>query len=425
MKLSSFNGIKGFEGYNKFFHPNACHVCKTTIQRNLKSCSKCHMIMYCSEDHEMLHQSQHQEICEAIERISKKRNFWCTRGMTSEEWVISKKENVRRAKQELRRKLEPYEEQMFMFAKSCLICRQQTNLVTICEECCYINSCTDHSLIGVEHNCEGLLFSFILDIEYFQNERDIISKLVDYKVNMFNFPVNIESFVTCFGTNNVYSYRFWDPFDYYFCDWVSEPLTVCQIMQDPTYSYLARRSRSFIVHIIAGSNSIDNWPTWELLLHMLADKVTLRIIVLGSEVQDACMPIRSLCDTCARLEKTLFINWRNISYEHYTQSSSYDHPDIIVGFHTELGEFENTTIKALIYQKCPLLLTARSKSKANDNINILQETLGTYNTSLTGIKNRFMSLRAHKDPENDCIFLYNEYLIICNSSKLSNDLNHQ
>ncbi|XP_032677168.1 uncharacterized protein LOC116846885 [Odontomachus brunneus] len=422
MKLSNFDGIKCFKDYNKFFHPNACHVCKTTIQRNLKSCSKCHMIAYCSEDHKMLHRPQHREICKTIRRISKRRNFWFTRGMTSKEWLIFKKENLRRTKEDLRRKLEPYEEQMFMFAKSCLICHQQTNLVTICEECCYVNSCIDHNLTNVEHNCEGLLFSFVLDIEYFKNEQDIKSKLVDYDyVSTFNFPINIESFVTCFGTDDMYSYRFWDPFDYYFCDWVSEPLTVCQIIQYPMYSYLARKQSFFVVHIIAGSNGIDNWPAWELLLHMLADKVTLQITVIGSEVQDVCVPTRSLCDRCSLFEKTLSVKRRNIPYERFAKSLLYDHPNIIIGFHVELEKFKKTTLEAMIFQKCPFLLTAKSKSKADDNINILQETLETYNISFTSVKNRFMSLRAHKDPESDGTFFRNEYLIICDSSTFLKD----
>lgn len=413
MALQSFDKLTNYNiyYYDKVFYPNACHVCKTTDQEKLKTCFKCHMITYCSEVHRIMHQPEHQEICEAIRRISKTTDLWNSHGMSSDEWVEFKKENMRRIKQELCRNLEPYEEQMFLFAKSCFICHQQSNLFNICKGCYCINSCIDHNLANIKHNCEGLLLSYILDVEYLQHKEVITSKLFHYKISMCKFPINIESFVTRFGSDVARNYRFWSPFDYYFCDWVSEPLTVCQIIQNPRYFYFTKLP-SFTVHIIASSNNTNNWLAWELLLHMLADKVSLQIIVLGSELQNIDMPALRLCDTCISLGKSLSIKLCNESYKQYMLASG-DNADIIVGFNVELKNFENSTINTLRHQNRPLLLTSTSKDKTNDNLRILNESKVMFTVPHIRAKNSFRSYRPYRDYEIDRVFLRNKYLIIC------------
>ncbi|XP_011139396.1 uncharacterized protein LOC105183155 isoform X2 [Harpegnathos saltator] len=49
--------------YNSFFHPNLCHVCKLRNNGNLIECNQCRLISYCSEEHRLLHESEHSRIC--------------------------------------------------------------------------------------------------------------------------------------------------------------------------------------------------------------------------------------------------------------------------------------------------------------------------------------------------------------------------
>lgn len=49
------------------FYPNECFVCQSIDQ--VKRCSRCNMVSYCSSDHQKEHWPRHKEICNAIASI--------------------------------------------------------------------------------------------------------------------------------------------------------------------------------------------------------------------------------------------------------------------------------------------------------------------------------------------------------------------
>ncbi|XP_032677196.1 uncharacterized protein LOC116846901 [Odontomachus brunneus] len=91
--------------YNNFFHPNLCHVCKSTEQNKLRPCMKCKMIFYCSENHRLFDQVEHKDICQAIENVIKQKDIWSSRKMNPKEWINFRGSNVDALKSMLQRKL--------------------------------------------------------------------------------------------------------------------------------------------------------------------------------------------------------------------------------------------------------------------------------------------------------------------------------
>ncbi|EFN82501.1 hypothetical protein EAI_00206, partial [Harpegnathos saltator] len=126
------------------FHPNLCHVCKKTREVvNLITCNRCFMISYCSEDHKNVHLPQHRKLCTTIEKILKSNPQYLTRRFRPFEFLVTKRQFFRIIEHILRRNLEKYEAEMFFFARSCLICHQQTGLYS-CKKCLSADYCLEH-----------------------------------------------------------------------------------------------------------------------------------------------------------------------------------------------------------------------------------------------------------------------------------------
>ncbi|XP_032668717.1 uncharacterized protein LOC116842933 [Odontomachus brunneus] len=130
--------------YNQFFNPNICHVCKQPNQGELIPCGSCDMVFYCSTEHQIMHQSSHMEVCSVIPfaRIedleSNARPF-----NSDDKWRSSRKTFMQGIRMKITRDLMPYEKEMIMCAKSCLICHQQISLRT-CRTCYSANYCDEH-----------------------------------------------------------------------------------------------------------------------------------------------------------------------------------------------------------------------------------------------------------------------------------------
>lgn len=423
LDLSKFLGIQGLLNYNNFFHPNICHVCKTTIQIRLKMCPGCLMISYCCEEHRIRHWPQHKEMCEAIRKLIEICSFWNSCGKIWDSWLHFRKENVRKIKPLIGRELEPYEEQMFMNAKSCFTCHQQIDLVAICENCFCVNSCINHGLPGFRHDCKELKTSLILDINYLPKEQHI-KRLVFYvEISIPFFPSDMKSFVQMYGTENTFQ----TPcpfFGYYYSDWLSDALTMCQVLLEKNYEYLAYKSDLFLIHIISEDRTdMHDWLAWEVFLHLLQPGTTLKIVMIDSDVPNYEMPAYRVCTGCKVYQKKLLVECRASIYEDYVKSAPREQPDVIIGFHAQLRKLGQQTINTINRQRCPLILTTNLKSNMDDNITRLREVLGISGIPFIFVNNRFQSLRRCRDHETDLVFCRNQHLVICDSSGFLNDVN--
>ncbi|XP_032677173.1 uncharacterized protein LOC116846889 [Odontomachus brunneus] len=403
--------------YNHFFHPNLCHICKYKNQEYLKLCSGCSMISYCSEQHRLQHQPQHQEICEAIKEMSRTKSLWITRGMTDDEWVNYKKENLQDIKTILFRKLEPYEEQMFLLAKSCGICHQQRDLKTVCIRCLHLNLCDDHKSIPVEHNCVQLRRSLFLDVFEYLEKKDL-------KIPPYHLPsVTVCEMIKNGGTEAIVNYykrrirlKDWKFSDYIYSNAISGPLTVTYIINRIKPLAFWKPKETHVLHIIAGSlTDKQSLSAWEMLLHILfpAKKILIVMIEPGLKIDAEDIGEFDVCAICHSMKKALTFQVHDMSYKSYVQDSSYISPDVIIGFNVDVKELGADTIKILQCQKCPLLLTSISKYDINQNILEINKILEMKLGYCVNVNNKFQSHRPYRDIKKDtffpnkCIVFYN------------------
>ncbi|XP_032677176.1 uncharacterized protein LOC116846893 isoform X2 [Odontomachus brunneus] len=409
MALSLYTAKIPPERYNHFFNPNLCHVCKYKVQTDLKLCSDCSMISYCSEEHRLQHRTQHKEICEAIKEISKTKCLWITRGMTNDEWVKHKKENLQAIKEILCRKLEPYEEQMFLFAKSCRICHQQRDVKLVCIKCWQLNWCDDHQYSPVTHDCEQLEQSLLLDIYEFLEKEDVRIPLINLPDSMTHIVESgsTKAIVDRFVKNVHPEYLKWKFIDYMYSNAMSGPLTVLHTINRVNPLLLLNQQETYVLHIIAGSlTDKQSLSAWEMALHIVLPSKKILIIMIESElkIDEEDIGEWDVCIVCQAMKNTLTFQVHNMSYESYVQSSSYVPPDVIIGFNVDVKELEADTIKILQRQECLVLLTFTSQHEMYEIILEIHMVLEMRPDHFGNMRNKFQSHRPYKDIKEDTFF---------------------
>lgn len=190
--------------YNRFFNPNVCHICKAT--QNLLEYPKCALVFYCNMSHMLHHQVEHKELCNTIIAASQRRNFRNTHGVNLETWPRFRWNNLRYIKNTLNRELNRDEEQVFLFAKSCLVCYSQRKIYRVCRKYFSVNACNKHNLSDVEHPCWQLQFCFNLNrysMLKFDRNTNIWKEFICLNASAVH---NMESFIDlCIEERNYFS----------------------------------------------------------------------------------------------------------------------------------------------------------------------------------------------------------------------------
>ncbi|XP_019699289.1 uncharacterized protein LOC105188291 [Harpegnathos saltator] len=302
--------------YNKFFHPNVCHVCKTT--ERLTECLLCRMISYCSEEHRIMHRPQHIDICEAVILLNMYWRAYISRSKTLEEWILFKKTYLLRIKDELQRDLMPYEEQMFLFAKSCYICHKQDILIVGCKICVSVNVCLDHFFYDFVHCCRFLRFCLDMDIynsytKYESIPENLLNINIEYIHDMQSF---IESASQSSETVHTWSYS-----DYIHSDEFSKPLTLFHTLRQANLLHLLSSCSCFVIHIIIGSGIEEHsLLAWESILHQLGPNTTLHIEVVDPYLRRKTVPYNpQICNHCV-------LNNKHFQVFHYLPEPAFSNP---------------------------------------------------------------------------------------------------
>lgn len=410
MARSEFTWLLQTGDCNSFFHPNICHICKDV--GNLIECPLCGMISYCNENHLMLHQEKHNEICKAIIELNRDRNIRDSRYMSPDEWLNFKKGNVRSIGRLLQRDLKPYEKRMFLSAKSCIVCRTQSNL-SACESCMSIYVCHNHKLTE-KHACVELRLSLSLDWHYVYHTQDNRKISAEYMYLNRKVVRDMRTFIRYSSLNIGPNYT-WSPKDYILTDDFTGPLTLYYgMLQAQLFDHMIEDRPSMIVHLLIEQHITPNtFAAWEIILHEMSRDAKLVIVSIGPKLWERTYDYE-LCPICRSEFKTLISDDWCMLYSEFVKSVYYIKPDVILAYDVELWNQEATTtiLQAIQRQNCPLLLTAKTKSKADDNITLIREILGSNVTPIVNDKNKFASLRPHRDDENDSVFYRNQYLAI-------------
>lgn len=403
------------KNYNNFFHPNVCHVCKKTNEGNLISCNACRMIFYCNNEHRQEHKLQHQEICRFLAQYLEEKGEWDTHRFLISEWAQSRQEFLHIIKSSVPRKLEPYEEQMIIFAKSCVHCHQQIDLIT-CRICYSDNYCVDHmEEFRSQHQskCKTLMLCLNQDIRYL-NFHPFIEKFITFS---WTSPVvDMKSFIQQFvRLPELKSIEQFIRGDYLYSDFVSGPLTFYYSMKNAgLINPLIISRTTYIVHVITENNlDLLYVEAWHLLLHCIRCIKKLIVVVVGSELKDINKD-GQFCSKCTHHKQRLCFESYSMLYMEYMGSVSYKGPDVVMGIHANFSNEETWPADLLKSQirSCPWILTTKSEEKAKENIRFIEKTLGESIKTKYADKNKFRSNRPWRDFETGYVYYRNAYVII-------------
>lgn len=361
----------------------------------------------------MLHRAQHNEICQAILTCSTHWSIYNSRGKSLEEWGEFKEMNMQCIMYSLNRELEPHERQMFLFAKSCIVCRVQDNLAAPCAACFSVNVCANHCLHARTHSCEKLLLCFSLHIEATkQNNRD--SRL---PTKYLSFDKSVAHDMSAFIRGCIQCERkttSWTLNDYIHTDDFSAPLTLIHGMQRMKLLYHQHITGQLVVHVITGNfTDTRGLSAWEVLLHALPQHTKLIVVIMGPALLNRNL-IWKCCLNCKENSRELQFEYRRVLCHKYAHSMCHETPDVIIGFNIDLGSNKicPESMKALWRQSRLLILTAKSESKADSNVKWIRKVLDLHAAPFVNERNRFASLRPHRDHESDSVFYPNQYITI-------------
>lgn len=363
------------------------------------------------------HWLQHYDICMLITSLKNEGLQY----LYFDEWIALQKKFVQLIQMSLGREIKPYEVQMIMFAKSCFICHQR-NIFYTCNVCLSVSYCVDHvNQIYMHHEavCTQLAISLQIDIVFFNQT---ISEALNIKFS--TFPNTMKSFtdMDSFCTHYYHTNRRHDYYgltDYVVTDCVSDPLTLYDGLRSVKLFSSIKLTDTFIIHVI-GADYVNkqNFPAWELFLHLLNKKTKLIVVMIGPELQyesNKC----EVCSHCRVANKRLIFESFSLLYHNYVHHVNYRRPNVIIGFQTELGYGEtwSDSIISIQGQNCPLLLTTISLIKGQENIIMIKTILGTSVEPIFQNENNFVSCRPYRDFETGHLLYRNMYLIIYKNLK--------
>lgn len=402
--------------YNQFFNPNICHVCKSHNKGKLITCDRCLMISYCCSLHKEMHFESHQLICITITKVTSEDEKWNTKRFDSlEEWIESQKEFRRIIQMDIARHLQLYEIEMFMCAKSCLICHRQINLKT-CELCYSVNYCDDDTLeFRAQHssNCYDLMLLLNLNIETLKDDVHNLY-LENYEFPDRLYFHDMTTFVDRYidakrlrsGKALTRSNASWKMEHYVYSDYVSGSLTLYEALTQPLSALV--KEHQFIVHIIGGSIvDVNSLPAWEFLLHMFPSIRKLYVVMIRPAVEFLSCEYGNLCATCISRHQKLYVQNVSESYRDYIKQMPFMRPSVIIRFQAVVN-VDTTWLKFLLNTNCPLLLTSDSRHKA-DTVYRTMNTEGTGRLHYRG--NKFRSFRPYRDYETGGVCYRNAYII--------------
>lgn len=399
--------------YNRFFHPNICHVCKSI--QNTKSCKKCHMITYCSNEHKSLDKPKHKEICNAITKAIKEQPEQTSRYLNSQQWFGLQNSIVQFVEKNLERSLNKYELEIIMNAKSCLICHKQDTLRS-CTICFSAYFCNDHVAEFYENHkpfCEGLLLHLNI------YKKGIGEQLVTV-LNVSRIPFSDVSSPDMW--TYVYEYikdeedYYLTQKDYVLSEFASEPLTLYYGMKEAGLLSLLslREETACVVHIIVTDlYNESNITGWKLLFHLLSNKTKLTIVIITHLRHGINILYKKCCDICFNYDRKLIYEFRATSYCSYVKSQEYKEPDVIMELSNQDTFWMSTDdIKALQLQFCPIIITSSLLSNLKSKIIQIENAIDTTIMTLLLKKNRFHSLIPHKTIALDTVYYRNMYVAI-------------
>ncbi|XP_032682838.1 uncharacterized protein LOC116849622 isoform X1 [Odontomachus brunneus] len=418
--VNEFGPHININNYNSFFHENICHVCKKVNNGSFISCNLCDMISYCTPEHSLMHRPQHMQICEYIIRVLRENKIRRDCALSLFKWIQLRQQFLSSIKKWIPRKLKLYEEQMILFAKSCSICHRQINLEH-CQTCYSDYYCSEHiqEFQGLHKpKCQHFTLYININIGAFLCEftESKFTNIIYQRKPFSDMNTFIGSYVNLRASVDIAAMNS----KYFYCDYISGPLTFFHgIMNFGLYS-LKRFETKYVIHMVA-LNVLEReyLNAWEILLHLLSPIKDLTIVLVGPNFEQDHYDIE-LCVSCKDRNAVIHVEIYNTFYHMYVAGPSFKIPNVIIELQADFNN-EWTCSRSIFLsgiRHCPLILTTTSAKKAEQNVSILKQIIGSYIQPLYSAQNPLRSWRPWRDLETGSVYFRNHYVTVYRNTLL-------
>ncbi|XP_011141307.2 uncharacterized protein LOC105184297 [Harpegnathos saltator] len=274
-------------------------------------------VIFASQEHKQLHQSQHMQICMVVKELLNMDAELDTRRLSKEKWIQSRMELMRLIMGKLSRNLEFHEMDMIMYAKSCCICHQQTNLQT-CTSSYSSSYCNDHAekfqtVHSSNYYSESL--HLLLKTALINNISDLLKFTLLF--DTYEPLIDMHAFVEKHLKTGPYK-ELSDTvvaFNYLYSEFASGPLTLYHGLRDTKlFDFLDIECCYYVIHIIGADYYGKKYiPPWELFLHLLNHVQHLTIVLTEMNFGIAHFNI-DVCSHCREHNRIISIEYYSMSF---------------------------------------------------------------------------------------------------------------
>lgn len=412
--------------YCSFYHSNLCHVCKQSSE-NLKRCSNCKCLAYCSKEHQKADWKIHKELCKVISSTEK--DFFNFEVKAYEDFQTLRYMRCAAWQNKLNRPLENFENQIWMFPKVCVVCYSK-NVKIDCRNCLNVSYCSkNHEEVYSDIHrryCDALRLNMEVDV-YNMNEgyKPLGVDLCEIPLKVKKLPKNLGEFMDLFG-NNTSTKNPGDKMQFIIkADYISPAANILYGLEKS--NLLVDRSfikRCLTVHVV-GADVVEMSWQWtvvlELFFHWIKNLRTLRFNLIGPEIGESWTLDnieKDFCQNCrdrkVKASCTFYSNF------YHDVEPTLETPSIIAAFNSGIHAYsENLWTNSIdLLTKIvgvPLVLTAYTQSELKSDVDIVVKHCGKKVEVVVDPKrNPFSCMKPMRD-FNTCnipIFFVNGYIAI-------------
>ncbi|KAJ8921030.1 hypothetical protein NQ315_015826 [Exocentrus adspersus] len=418
--------------YNAFYYSTLCHVCKERTP-DLKRCSRCRVVAYCSKEHQKADWKYHKELCKAITKTDSGENGLDR--LEVRDWVEFRKYNILRAhlwQKELGRALKTFESQMWMFPRACAVCFSK-NIKLDCPSCLSVSYCSEeHRTVNEEKHskfCPALKLCMDRDLYHFHNkylplELDVHN--IDPDINIL--PNSLKDLLVMYEQIDVPDASNTDQLIQFMfkADILGPAATILYGLEKSGLLIDRMLSKPELTVHIVGADMVERAWIWkglaEFHFHWIKNLKTLDFYLVGPELLED-RPVERVasyfCDTCkTRYPKTKIVSLCELYHD---VADNLEKPDIVVAFNSGLHErgsfnmWDDSIDFLTMYINVPLLLTAYTMEEIVEDVGIVKAKTSHIVTTVVGPQlNPFHHLRPIRDFQNEDIpiFHINAFLAI-------------
>jgi len=372
-------------------------VCHLTASpgKPLKRCSRCHAIYYCSAEHQKRHWKTHRPLCTHLSSAAlaaDQENFFTGAAGTSlKEWALFRKNAVQTAEVILGRSLELFEQDMFLFPRTCRAsnCHLSTGDLLDCVKCYAVTYCShQHREEGEEQHrkvCRQLRLCRLLDRH--ESQMGIGFPPIPPGVDPKYLPPapDISHYVEQPWTSAesiLAEERDWA----FLTNQLSGPLTI--LKQADRFLPSLSTTEELVVHVV-GASIIEMMGLikWEYLAHRLPALKSLTYVFIGPELEEEddeggpkVLPCSACQDNGVLIEYVVHAG----TYKSYLATQPKLQPNILLAQNCGFSEHQKSSVEweegwasldCLLQHSAPVIFTSYTKEEAEQDLTRLLETV--------------------------------------------------